>query len=220
QVKKEKKKKEARNSRAFSAIVNPRAISGVITDENKEPLPGASVIIKGSSEGAVSDINGNFSLNLSQEEGVLQVAYIGFKTEEISLESGVDELKIELNPDNVSLSEVVVTAYGESSNEDKQQVIVYARPKGGMKNFRQHVAKNLMIPEAAKANNINGTVKLSFDVNINGAISDILVKKSLGFGCDEEAIRLLKTGPNWQSKTINGSPVSSEQTVKIKFKSK
>ncbi len=80
--------------------------------------------------------------------------------------------------------------------------------------------ENLIYPEAAKSNDITGKVTLEFKLDKLGNISDIKVVKGIGYGCDEEAIRLLKEGPEWlparNKKT--GEPEASTQRVKIRFK--
>ena len=84
-------------------------VSGVIT-ENNEPLPGATIIIKGTSIGTVTDIDGKFTLALPPMGNVLVVSYIGFISKEAAITS--NNLNISLQEDANSLSEVVVTGYG------------------------------------------------------------------------------------------------------------
>jgi len=88
-----------------------KTIQGIVIDENDLPIPGAYVIIKGSTTGTSTDINGKFSLEV-EEDAVLQISYIGFVTQSIPVESNQD-LKIKLIEDFQNLEEVVVVGYGE-----------------------------------------------------------------------------------------------------------
>lgn len=94
-----------------SGAVAQNVIKGVVLDaETKETLPGANVLIKGTSQGVSTDINGEFSLNTSVEKGVLVVSYISFQTKEVAFNTQNKTLvRISLTPDAQSLTEVVVT---------------------------------------------------------------------------------------------------------------
>ncbi|AYL99303.1 SusC/RagA family TonB-linked outer membrane protein [Mucilaginibacter celer] len=87
-------------------------ISGQVTDEKGQTLPGVSVALKGTSTGVVTDINGKFSLNVpNASSGTLVFSYIGYNTQEIIL-NGQTTLNIQLQGDSKSLNEVVVVGYG------------------------------------------------------------------------------------------------------------
>ena len=91
-------------------------IKGVVTDEKNEPLIGASVIIKGSAEGTVTDYNGNFSLEGS-ENATLKVSYIGYNDKDFFLD-GKTSVAIQLYEDIRKLDEVVVVGYGTQRKKD------------------------------------------------------------------------------------------------------
>ncbi|SEA85729.1 Alpha-2-macroglobulin family protein [Flavobacterium gillisiae] len=86
------------------------SISGIITDENGDPLPGASITLKGTQTATTSDYEGYFEINASQSE-TLVIAYIGYQTQTILIDKN-NEMNINLQPESGSLEEVVVTAYG------------------------------------------------------------------------------------------------------------
>ena len=66
------------------------------------------------------------------------------------------------------------------------------------KAFKKYVRKNQRYPEAAKSNDIKGKVIIEFDIDPAGRPTNFRTIESLGYGCDEEAIRLLKDGPDWE----------------------
>ncbi len=85
-------------------------LKGKVTDENNLPMPGVNVLFKGTLLGAITDVNGNFSLNRPMKEEILIVSMIGYKTQEIKIGERT-EIQIQLEPDIKKLEEVVVTGY-------------------------------------------------------------------------------------------------------------
>lgn len=90
-------------------VMQSRQISGQVVDGNGDPVIGASVLVKGTSNGTITDIDGKFQLQ--NASGILVVSYIGYKTQEISLK-GQKNLEIMLKEDAEVLDEVVVVGYG------------------------------------------------------------------------------------------------------------
>lgn len=89
------------------------SVSGKVTDGSNQPLPGANIIVKGSTIGAQTDFDGNFSINTKTGD-VLVVSYLGFVTKEIVV-ADKTRLVISLIEDTNSLDEVVVVGYGSKS---------------------------------------------------------------------------------------------------------
>jgi TonB-dependent starch-binding outer membrane protein SusC len=87
-------------------------LTGRVTDDKSEALPGVSLLIKGTTQGTVTDQNGDFSLSNVPADAVLQVSFIGYVTQEIPV-SGQSSMSIKLQPDVLALQEVVVVGYGE-----------------------------------------------------------------------------------------------------------
>jgi TonB family protein len=83
-------------------------------------------------------------------------------------------------------------------------------------NLSSFIAANLKYPEAAIKQNVSGTVKLSFVVETNGKISNMVIVNSLGAGCNEEAIRLLRS-LNWMPGTYDGKAVRTRTSLAISF---
>lgn len=187
------------NIQKFNSIPpNQRIIAGRVTDNSGAALIGASIIIKGTNTGTVSDIDGNFSIKIPEGKHELIVNYTGFKSEEISVESG-DTIAIRLDENGQALSEVVVTGYGRKLDRSAEESIpIYPEPRDGYKRLERYIRNNLQYPEAAKANAIEGNVVLTFQVQPDGTPTDFKVIQSLGYGCDEEAMRLLREGPKWR----------------------
>ena len=92
-------------------------ISGVITDENGLPMPGVSVLVKGTKTGTVTDGKGKYTLRLTDATAVLVFSSIGYATEEVPL-SGRTQVNFQLKPNNKSLDDVVVIGYGQQRKGD------------------------------------------------------------------------------------------------------
>ncbi|UMB59218.1 TonB-dependent receptor [Lutibacter sp. A80] len=88
-----------------------KIISGIVTDDQGAPLPGASIIVKGTSNGVTTDFDGKFSINIDANSTTLVVSYIGFQTVEVAIGDTTDFV-INLKSSAESLSEVVVVGYG------------------------------------------------------------------------------------------------------------
>ncbi|SNZ01663.1 TonB-dependent receptor [Flagellimonas pacifica] len=92
------------------------SVSGAVTDENGQPLPGASIIEKGTSNGISSDFDGNYSIEVSNSDAILQVSYLGYSSQEIAV-SGQSTINVQLQPDTGKLEEVVIIGYGSTTKE-------------------------------------------------------------------------------------------------------
>lgn len=94
-----------------------QVLSGTITDDKGQPLPGANVVEKGTTNGVTADFDGNFSITLTTESPILVISYIGFSTQEIVVD-GQTNVTISLQEDAAGLEEVVVIGYGTQVRRD------------------------------------------------------------------------------------------------------
>src|SRR5699024_8132892 len=108
-------KKEA----AGSSITQQKQIivKGIVKDENGEPVVGANVVEKGTSNGTITDMDGNFSLSIS-EGSQLSITYIGYLDQNVTVGKGKTVLNIQLREDMQALEEVVVVGYGTMKKSD------------------------------------------------------------------------------------------------------
>ncbi len=100
----------------FTNIMLAQTISGTITD-GVNPLPGASVIEKGTTNGATSDFDGAYSIKNVSENAILVISYIGYVTKEIPVK-GKETIDVVLDEDIATLDEVVVIGYGTQKRSD------------------------------------------------------------------------------------------------------
>jgi len=92
-------------------------VTGTVADQNGTPLPGASIVVKGTTNGTQSDFDGNFSIEEVDENAVLIVSYIGFTTQEIVLNKRTT-LTVVLQENAAGLDEVIVVGYGSQRKAD------------------------------------------------------------------------------------------------------
>lgn len=100
-------------STVVSSIIQQegRTISGTVTDEQGNSIPGANILIKGTSIGTISDMNGNFEIQVPSNQNILQVSFIGYKNKEVTIGNN-KRLNVQLSVQSEQLNEVVVTALG------------------------------------------------------------------------------------------------------------
>ena len=92
-------------------------IEGTVMDKDGNPLPGANVVEKGTTNGVTADFDGNFSIEVADENAVLVISYIGFATQEVAL-AGRTTLNIQLQESTAGLDEVVIVGYGQVRKKD------------------------------------------------------------------------------------------------------
>jgi protein TonB len=100
----------------------------------------------------------------------------------------------------------------------KSQVDEMAAPPGGMGGFTEYMIKNLTYPTAAKEAGTQGMVVVSFVVDSEGKVGSVEVLRSIGKGCDEEAVRVISNSGTWTPAKIGGKAVASKMTLPVQFK--
>lgn len=205
-------------------------VSGiVISSEDMEALPGASIVISGTETGTLTDMEGRFTLPADDDQTSVVASFIGMETEEYQLAREVDN-QLLMQPDAVMLDEVVVVAHGSgrleglSSTSSSRMVkeeappsYSAAEPPEGYKAYRDYVEENMIFPEGYIPGE-REIVVLKFTVTSSASISDIIPLRSPGDDYTEEAKRLLLQGPKWKSAIINGVQMDEQVRIRIVFK--
>ncbi len=150
-----------------TALAQKRAFKGVVLDETDEPVIGASVVQKGTSNGAATDLDGNFTVTV-EPGATLVVSYIGYTSVEVP---ATDNMRIVLRPDDKTLDEVVVIGYGVQ----KKSVVTAS------------IAK-------VSAEDLDGKTRLRADDALKGMAAGINVTSSSGQPGSQSMIRVRGTG--------------------------
>jgi TonB family protein len=198
-----------------------KTVRGKVTlSDDGTGIPGVNVMVVGTDQGTVTDINGNYHIRVEDENNtMLAFSFIGMQNKEVPL-GDAENVDVQLDQDVSQLSEVVVTGFGSDNGPLKEDLATFqlAVPAGGRGAYKQYLETNLHYPEQALANEVEGKVTIQFTVETSGRITDFKVLKGLGYGCDEEVIRLIKNGPKWQPSKRADEPVRDNVKVRLKFR--
>ena len=88
---------------------------------------------------------------------------------------------------------------------------------GGEEARMKFLIENIKYPELAVKNNVRGKVFVSFNVELDGSVTQIKVLRGIGSGCDEEAVRVIKMMPEWIPGELKGKPIVTNFVIPIKF---
>ncbi len=199
--------------------VTSRVIRGRVTStEDGSAVTGVNITVDDSREGTITNAYGEYVIRTNSDARQLHFSFIGMKSQDIDIRN-VNEINVELTPDYSSLSEVVVTGYA-SPNEnaaDDEAAFHMAEPEGGRRAYSKYLENKMSYPKQALEHNIEGKVTIQFTVSAVGQLTDFKVLKGIGFGCDDELIRLVKEGPAWTPSRKGDRPVSDKVKVGLKF---
>ena len=106
-------------------------VDGNISDEQGQPLPGATILEKNTTNGVVTDFDGNYSIQVSDENSTLMISFVGYSTLEVSV-SNLTDFNFSLEPSN-ELDEVVITGYGSQQKRDLTGAIVQVKSEDFVK---------------------------------------------------------------------------------------
>ncbi|WP_199119609.1 M56 family metallopeptidase [Pedobacter sp. ASV28] len=154
-------------------------------------------------EGALKD--GNYSLKVAF---MLQGSSAPFINE-----------KAENKANFISLNTISIVGYPFEPDEVYSFASLENPPKfpGGVNDFYKFLGDNIKYPEEAAKQDIEGNVFVSFIVEKDGSLNEIKIDRGLGYGTDEEAVRILKLSPKWTPGTQNGKIVRVKYNLPIKF---
>lgn len=105
------------NNKTLNTIEQEKRVSGKVKDNDGRPIPGVTVVVKGTTIGAITDANGEYILSKAPENGVLNFSFVGMKTQEVSI---AGKLKIDMTmiEESIGLDEVVAVGYGTQRKSD------------------------------------------------------------------------------------------------------
>ncbi len=188
-------------------------VRGRVIDRRQQPLPGATINVKGTKLAAVSKTDGSYEMLIPADDSSksIRVDFIGFVPQESDLLVN-DSLNFVLEEQNYTLSEVVTLSYGDDKKRQIDEKID-ARPENGLEEYIAELEKNLRYPQSGTGK--KEQVVALITINLRGDIKNIEIKRSPGEAYSVEAIRAIRNGSKWLPATDKGFPV--EDTVKIKL---
>jgi len=176
---------------ANSPIPIQQALTGTVLDADSAPLPGASVVIKGTAIGTTTDFDGNFTINLNSETDILLVSYIGFVTKEVTV-GNQTSIQVILEESSEALDEVVVTALGITRAKEE---LSYAA-------------------QTLKASGVNQARTGDISKQLTGLVPGLRISSNGGSGVSSSKIVLrgeasLDIGSNEPLIIVDGIPISN-----------
>lgn len=180
-------------------------VQGTVTDESGSPVPGVSVVIKGTTVGIVTDMNGKYQIE-ANSKSTLSFSFVGYKTQDIPV-SGNKEINVKLVPDNLQVDEVIVVGYGTVKKSDisgsvasvSREEMMKKAPTNIMQGL-QGAAAGVMVTAQDGAPNANAVVRIRGVATINGSANPLYVIDGVQVGTnanflnpsDVQSIEILK----------------------------
>ncbi|GAA4395909.1 TonB-dependent receptor [Nibrella viscosa] len=168
--------------KSTSRLAAEQPVSGKITDEKGAPLPGVSIVIKGSTRGTTSDNNGQYKLTVPNGNAVLIVSFVGYTRQEIAVNNrSVIDLQLEV--DDKSLEEVVVVGYGVQKKVNLTGAVstvdskaIEGRPVNNLGSALQGVTPGLVITrQAAQPGRESLGIQIRGVTSANGNVDPLVV---------------------------------------------
>jgi hypothetical protein len=204
-----------------------------VVDMQGNPLPGVTVLEKGSTHGTVTDMDGMFSLQSFDTGSVLELSYIGFTPVERNAKD-VAGTEIPMNEDLVALDEVVVVGYGAQKKQDLTGAVAGVSvedfspsehaegydfvnpipPGGSAKAFKKWVYERL---DETVLNSVAEKQKVivNFTVQEDGSLSDVHIKETVPEPLAEEFRRIISQSPRWKPAMKDKVPVVAKVAIRF-----
>ena len=221
-------------------------LSGTVVEAARKNVPviGASVIIRGTTNGTLTDMDGKFVMTGVKKGDVIQVSFVGYQTQSVVVKDETP-LNILMRDDVQNLEEMTVVGYasdgvGASSVEHPKKVVaVVDIPKakeepqeevvfqvveempqfpGGLSEAMKFLAKNIKYPVEAQQAKIEGRVIVRFVVGRDGSVSNVEVVRGVSPELDAEAVRVVSLMPKWIPGKQRGKAVAVKYTMPIMFR--
>ncbi len=143
-------------------------ITGKVTDENGKPLPGVSVVVKGTTHGITTDIDGNYVLEIPNDAKILSFSFVGMKNQEIEIGNQI-QINVALEEENVGLEEVVAIGYGVKKKINLSGAVEQIESEQIEKNLGSNTSQILqgLIPNVNVTFN-NGGINEKGNINVRG----------------------------------------------------
>ena len=207
-----------------------------VTDQTGSPIVGASVLIVNSTSGTLTDLEGNFTLKVGDDQRI-SVSYIGMKSVELPvkecLEKQIKEVRLTSDADS-GPQLTVVSQSSESASQKAPQHNTTSEPQnteevfmvvenmpefpGGLNACLKFLADHVAYPKEAAEKKIQGRVIVQFVVMKDGSIANARVIRSVDPLLDAEALRVIGLMPKWKPGTQRGQAVNVKFTMPITFR--
>ena len=226
----------------FSYCNSPQSKQNVTSDEASKTkvkafvvddsgiIMGATVVIKGTNNGAISDSNGEFIIEASTDD-TLSIGFPSFQSREIAVKDIQDGMNFRLEniPVKDTYAGITVTEKNRQENRkventtegsNKVFTVVDEMPEfpGGLDGLLKFISKEIKYPVEAQKKGIQGRVILAMVVDKEGSINNVEVLRGVDPLLDKEAIRVIESMPKWKPGKHDGQVVNVRYTIPVLFK--
>ena len=153
-----------------------RRVQGVVVDEQNNPIPGATVMVKGRTVGTISDIDGNFTLSVPEGSNVLSISFIGYSTQDVEID-GKSNVRVQLQLTSVGVDEVVIVGYGQQRKESVVGAITQTTGE--------------VLERAAGISSVGAA--------LTGNLPGVITMSSSGMPGDEDPMVLIRSASSWNN---------------------
>lgn len=189
----------------LSTMAQEKTVTGTISDQSGLPLPGASIVVQGTTTGTQSDFDGNYSINVAVGQTLL-FTYIGQKSQSIVVGAS-NRIDVQMQEDAEALEEVVVTAFGIERNPKS---LGYAVSKVATSDLLENSEPDVLRSFAGKVPGVN----VNFSNGVAGAANQINIRGATSIGGASQPLFIVDgiAYDNSQTTTANLAPSSSQST--------
>lgn len=212
------------NGSEMSAIKTDSIVAkGIVVDENDKPLKNVTVLIHGANVGTSTNEKGEFTIRLKLGCDLV-FSYVGKKTQMLTINDG-KTLLVKMENGVVNAEEVVVVGYDFEKHKTREQEtdkdvyeVVEEMPEFVDGTLGKFLGRNVKYPVEAQEKKIQGKVVVQFIIEKTGKITGIKVINSVHPSLDAEAIRVIKSMPDWKPGKQRGEAVRVAYSVPINFR--
>ncbi|WP_319503545.1 carboxypeptidase-like regulatory domain-containing protein [uncultured Draconibacterium sp.] len=196
----------------------------ILADSDGMPIPGVSVVEKGTNNGTITDIEGNFQIELKNDSNPVVASFVGMESTEFHPQKDSDNI-ITLTDDVVGLSEVVVIGYGTQKKEsvtgsttivNDEPLNSAAVPVCGISEYKVYLKDKAVLPADIETDKV--VVKLRLTIESSGKILEFENLNDADARFFELAKEIVLDGPQWTPAYRNNRKVDSRVTLRVVFK--
>lgn len=186
-----------------SLLAQERSIAGSVTDESGSPMPGVSVVIRGTSQGTATDTDGRYTLTVPGDDATIVFSFVGYATSEVVVGSR-SVVDVQLTPDVRTLTELVVTGYAVQEKKDLTGSVGVVSP-----------TELIAIPSSNVTNQLQGRVA-GVTVTGDGRPGEQAKVRIRGFGSfqNNDPLYVVDGVPTQDISTLNPGDVESLSVLK------
>ncbi|MEK9602850.1 MAG: TonB-dependent receptor [Flavobacteriaceae bacterium] len=185
-------------------LVAQTQVSGTISDDDGQPLPGATIIEKGTNNGVVTDFDGNYSIEVNNSDSSIIISFVGYQTKEV-LVGDSSSFDFTLSPDN-ALDEVVITGYGTQVKRDLTGSIVQVKSEDFVKGANTNALQLL--------NGKASGVHISQSDSAPGGAIDIKIRGAGSINASNDVLVVIDGLPGGSLTSLSPDDIESIEVLK------